>query len=967
MKKLMIFVLLTMIISGVVIKRSAPVRAAPAAIDYDIGAFRDGTYYRTIRELEADYQRIALHSPLFIPVDPAAELGKDESIDINVTVEATGLYRMGFSYRPESGFNTAPVIELKINDEIPFNEAGALPLEVEWKIIPREEDKRYNRYGNELLPYSEAEEGLYRHCLDDATGRYAEPYYFLLAAGTNVITVKALATPITISGLFLESPAPPISYDEYRAVYPGPAVDARIELAGENIAYKNDIEAKAGYYKSANVNPSVYKTNVLNILDGPSVARGGTKITYCFSAPVTGLYRLTFKYLQNTEAGHAVGRTIYLDGTVPYRELENYLFPTTKKWTNHTLNKDGTPLLVYLEAGEHSLTLETTLAVYQDYIEKLYTIMDRINGLGLMITSITGASQSQFADWDILKYLPDLADDLTACADDIAAIARAISSLNGSKKVSGELSSLNIAAKQLRRLARRPNKIHLRLEELNVGSGSAYQLIGNAAGSILSQPLSIDTIYLSGTDNKIPKAGRNFFVRFWFTVKSFFYSFFDNRYDYKISRDDNVLDVWVAQSPIYLDIIQSMIDDEFTPQTGIDVKVNILPTSQKIILNNATGTNPDVILSIDSWEPYNYALRGLLVDLAAFPDFDEVTANIYANCFTPVIFEDGVYAIPETQGLNLMFYRRDILDFLALTPPDTWDDMLAMLPILQSYQMNFYHPLGNETSYKGFAATSPFIYAFGGEIFSENGYSETVSNETNIAAIKYMTDLFNIYNLPLQVSNFFEHFRCGTLPVGIATIDMYLQLKYAAPELSGQWDIKPVPGFARPGDGEVERWTTAYGKSSIMFASSKKQAAGWELIKWWHRTETQIAYTQNIKMNLGEKYLLIPANVEALLASPWDQKIKTAVAAAARWSRLPAVVPGSYVIERELSNIWNRVVIDRMNVRVAVGASVDKINRELARKFEEFGYLKNGKVEKEYIVPNNDNIARWVKGRGYDD
>ncbi|MDD4166672.1 MAG: extracellular solute-binding protein, partial [Endomicrobiaceae bacterium] len=892
---------------------------------------------------------------------------KDDTILINVTVELTGLYQLGLSYQPESGFNTAPTIELKINDEVPFNEAGALPLEVDWEIIEREEAKRFNRYGNELLPYSKAKAGWYVHYLDDVNGRYTEPYRFLLNGGNNVISVKALTSSLMLDGLYLGSKAEPTSYEAYLRLNSGPSINRLIRIPAEDFHYKNDIEAKAGYYKSADVAPSAYKTRTLNILDGSSVARGGTRVTYRFTVHTSGLYKITFKYLQNMQDGLASARSIYFDGVIPYSELENYLFPTTKKWTNHTLNKAGEPLLVYLEAGEHTMMLETTLGVYQDYIEKLYTIMDEINGLGLIITSITGASKNKYTDWDILKYLPDLLTDLTLYSDEILAVARAISELNGSKKIIGEISSLKIAAKQLRRLSRRPNKIHLRLEELNVGSGSAYQLIGTAAGSLLFQPLSLDMIYLSGLDNKIPKSNRNVFTRFWFSVKSFFYSFFDKRYNYQISRDDDVLDVWVAQSPIYLDIIQNMIDDDFTAQTGIKAKVNILPTSQKIILNNATGTNPDVILSIDSWEPYNYALRGLLADLSTFPDFDQVTSNIYRNCFTPVIFEDGVYAIPETQGMNILFYRRDILDFLNVSPPVTWDDVLALLPILQSYRMNFYHPLGNETAYKGFSATSPFIYAFGGEIFSENGYTETFSREENIEAIKYMTDLFNIYNLPLQVANFFEHFRCGTLPIGIGTVDMYLQLKYAAPELSGQWDILPVPGFDRNGDGEVERWTTAYGKASILFASSKKQTAGWELIKWWNQTATQIAYTQNIKMGLGEKYLVIPANVEALLASPWEQKIKTQVAAAAQWSRIPAIVPGSYVVERELSNIWNRVVIDRKNVRVAVGLSVDKINRELIRKFEEFGYLKNGQVVKEYIVPNNENIVDWVKGRDYDE
>ena len=36
---------------------------------------------------------------------------------------------------------------------------------------------------------------------------------------------------------------------------------------------------------------------------------------------------------------------------------------------------------------------------------------------------------------------------------------------------------------------------------------------------------------------------------------------------------------------------------------------------------------------------------------------------------------------------------------------------------------------------------------------------------------------------------------------------------------------------------------------------------GWNFIKWWNSTETQIEYLQNIKMSLGEKFLVIPANV----------------------------------------------------------------------------------------------------------
>ncbi|MCK7487547.1 MAG: hypothetical protein MZU97_20065 [Bacillus subtilis] len=127
-----------------------------------------------------------------------------------------------------------------------------------------------------------------------------------------------------------------------------------------------------------------------------------------------------------------------------------------------------------------------------------------------------------------------------------------------------------------------------------------------------------------------------------------------------------------------------------------------------------------------------------------------------------------------------------------------------------------------------------------------------------------MTDLFTVYNLPLQVSSFFEHFRSGDMPIGIASMDLYLQLKYAAPELAGQWDVAPIPGIVNPESGRVERYASSYGKTAILFSNSEMKAEGWDLIRWWTSAETQTKYHQIVKTSLGERYLQIPANMVAL-------------------------------------------------------------------------------------------------------
>ena len=952
--------------------------------EIDTSSFRDTAYFQTLNRLSATYEKVALDEQEFSAssaevkaLNPdlsytnnedgdVACVNIDDSISVMVNVGKEGLYHIGMMYRLADSFDDEPYIEIKVNDEIPYNEASELPLEVSWALEEREEDKRYNSYGNELLPYSVSIDDAYIYYFDDVNARYSEPYYFYLKAGDNKVTIKSLSHDLEVYKFFIKGVEEVKEYKDYISAYKDEKkVSGILTVEGESFKKKNDIEIKSSYYKDPRMTPSAYKNTVLNMVDGSSSSRGGTSYTYEVKVETSGLYALTFKYLQNSLKGLNAMKNIYVDGEIPFKEFIGYCFPETQKWKNHTLSdENGNPYYLYLEKDHtYMITLETSLVRYNDYIQELYAVMDGINNLGLLISSITGSSSNAYNDWNILKYIPDLVETLEDYADRVDAVYDAINDMNKNSREASEIQTLHNASKLLRKLCARPNRIHLKLNQLNSGSGSSYQLIGNAIGTLLSEPVSFDCMYLSSGEEKLPRAKSNIFERLWFNLKSFFYSFFDTRYKVSANQNDDVLEVWIAQSSLYLDILQNMVDDEYTALTGQKVKISILPSTQKIVLNNATKTNPDLVLSIDSWEPYSYALRGILQDLKEFPDFDEVTSNIYANCFTPVICKDGVYAIPETQGMFIMFYRKDILEYLDLDVPSTWDDVLKMLPILQSYQMNFYHPLGSDSTYKNFSATTQFIYLYGGEVFTESGVTTTVDTEEVISAITYMTDLFNVYNLPRQVSNFFEHFRSGTLPIGVGTIDMYLQLKYASPELTGQWGISPIPGFDTDGDGEVERWTTAYGKCSIMFKNSNMKDEAWEFLKWWHSTDTQVEYLQNIQMRLGEKYLVIPANVDALRRSPWDREIKEQVAIAAKWSRIPAVLPGSYVVERELSNIWNKVVIDRMDVRVAVSESVDKMNRELYRKYKEFGFVEEGTTNSNYVVPNNANISRWVKGR----
>ena len=116
-----------------------------------------------------------------------------------------------------------------------------------------------------------------------------------------------------------------------------------------------------------------------------------------------------------------------------------------------------------------------------------------------------------------------------------------------------------------------------------------------------------------------------------------------------------------------------------------------------------------------------------------------------------------------------------------------------------------------------------------------------------------MTDLYREYSLPYQVSNFFNEFRYGNMPLGIADYGTYLQLLNAAPEISGLWGISVVPGVER--DGQVYRYMSGGQQASMIFKSSELIDESWEFLKWWSSESTQLQYSSKMINTYGKKYL----------------------------------------------------------------------------------------------------------------
>ena len=59
----------------------------------------------------------------------------------------------------------------------------------------------------------------------------------------------------------------------------------------------------------------------------------------------------------------------------------------------------------------------------------------------------------------------------------------------------------------------------------------------------------------------------------------------------------------------YVDLMQRMVDEDFSPNNDIKVNISMMPSQDKLILSNSAGRQPDIAMGIDAWRPYEFAIR----------------------------------------------------------------------------------------------------------------------------------------------------------------------------------------------------------------------------------------------------------------------------------------------------------------------------------------------------------------------
>lgn len=875
----------------------------------------------------------------------AVKTGDAGTVSWEFQVDREGLYNIGMKFYPVKGKDSDIERELKIDGSYPFDEAKSFVFPRIWKDANDTIVRDGN--GNDLTPVQAEDPKWQETLLHDPTGYQEEPYLFYFSKGKHTLSLTAVKEPIAIDYFELTNVPSTPTYEEVASSYKKqglkPATGVLLKVQGEAAASKSSPTLTPYADHSSPALEPYHVSKLRNNTMGAYAWRiPGQWIEWEVEAPEDGLYQIAVKNRQNYLQGMSSLRTLYIDGAIPFAEAKRIGFGYAGEWQMKVLGQDeGHRYLFHLTKGKHRIRLEVTLGELAPIIRTVQSAILDLNAMYRKIISFTGTVPDTFRDYNLEQRIPEMTDVFRKQSELLYAIAHIIEGPGGGNSRSAMLNTL---AYQLKDMADRPETVPSRIDQFknNVGGLGAWLF------SMSEQPLIIDYFIVSGPDAKLPSPEATAWQKLKDGVMSFAASFYE-KYDEIGGKggSDNPITVWVTSGRDQAQVIKRLIDDRFTPNTGIHVNLKIV-SSDILLPSTLAGQGPDIALQIAGGTPVNFASRGAVQDLSVFPDFKEIKKSFNDSAMVPFAYNGGSYALPETQTFPVLFYRKDIIqDELKLNVPQTWDDVYALIPTLLKHNLQFGLPQrsldanGNDAVTTDIVTLEPsrayamFLYQHDGQFYKDGDKASGLDTETAIQQFKQWTELFVNYKLPIQV-DFANRFRTGEMPIGITDYTMYNKLSVFAPEIKGLWDFAPVPGV-KQADGIIRREVGSGGTAAMMLRQTKNKAAAWEFLKWWTGKDTQVAFGREMEIRMGSAARYPTANLEALYQLPWPTKDLQTLKEQMKWTRGVPEVPGGYLTGRHLDNAFRRVVVQGEDPRETIDYYVKYINDEITAKRKEFG------------------------------
>ena len=700
-----------------------------------------------------------------------------------------------------------------------------------------------------------------------------------------------------------------------------------------------------------------------------------------------GMYVCRTIKLAGGEYGLADGKT----PSVPFAEAYNTQFNYEKDWqSGYLADGAGNEFEFYFEEGvEYTLYLECSLGSLKELIQRVQNSLNSINECYLKILQLTGNDPDEYRDYNFYNIMPEVLYELLVQAIELESVKQEFEILCGTN--GSHITTLHTIAILLDKMGSdKGDYVAANMATLKSYLGTLGTWINNSkASTIIVDSIGVCPSDMSDEDLKdVAPAKAGFFKSIGFEIASFFWSFF-TKYDQMgltsiPTKDTRNIDVWLASGRDQSNIWRTMIDSEgsFTDSTGVAVTLKLV-TGGTLLPSILSGKGPDVYIGLGSSDVINYAIRDAVLGVSGndprlydvdgenqneifssnyytyredggkyvvVKEGDEYTGNGTLT-HTSYNFNDAVegnfvdaamdtvrllgvtYGIPQSMSFSMMFYRMDVLANLDQEVPESWDQLLALLPVLQTNNMSI--------GVNYIAAIDFMIYQKGGNMWKYPDNPQyagaKIDLDSNIAleAFDYVCRLYSDYSFPVSYDAA-NRFRTGEMPIIIGDYaGIYNQLVVYATEIAGLWEFCALPGSERA-DGTFNYDSLAGVGATVMLHGCDDVLGAWQFIQWQTGVDTQSQYGNKMVALIGPSAKYESANINAIKNLSWTASERAAIEEQIKHLSSIVNYPGSYIINRYTKFAFLAAVNDGENAVDALSGYIDSINAEIKRKREEF-------------------------------
>lgn len=833
-----------------------------------------------------------------IEVSNDLTISEGGNIKLDFQVKQSALYAFKIIYITLDNGNEPINIDCKIDGKTPYSAFENINIPRYFEDVG---DIRTDNNGNEISKEISQKYGKYEFILEDINNTGSLMVY--LNEGTHTLEIINKSEPFILCGVSFLPKNKIMTYSEYLNTYKTQKKydDFKI-LEAENTVLKSSYNfTQLVDNANSNVNPHSASKDKVNYIGGKNWSQPGDTIEWEIYAPKDGLYSFGFNYRQNYTLNTSFYREFKIDGNIPFEEAGSIEFPYALNWKFLNLSdKNGTPYYFYLEKGNHTISLTVTLGELSDVCSDLEKITYNLASLYRSIIMITGDTPDANRDYNLFDRISDFSEQLENYISQLENVNKNLSVAFKSDSVSS-ISTVNGMINVMQLMLKNKYTAHKYLNRYY----DSYASLSSMLMELKSMPLDLDRIYYG---NSFSNTKVGFFDKLGFSVKRFILSFTDD-YNTKTSTERETITLWVNWGRDQTKVLKYLIQSDFSTKNNIDVDIKI--TNATLTHAVLSGNGPDCQLHLSRSEPVNLAMRDAVYDLSKFEDFNEVSSRFMPTSFDCYKFENGIYALPDTQTFFMMFVRKDIFNELNLQIPKTWDEFIdtSVLLMKQNMQVGLPYTQIAEMTQVNFGVGALSIYPTllaqnGGTLYNENRSEIKLLEDKSIDTFTQWTNFYTKYGFP-KTYDFFNRFRLGLMPLAIQTYTTYATLTAAAPEISEYWEMYELPGVISE-DGVFNNVTAGGGTGAVILSESEHKEAAWEFIKWWTSADIQYRYGADVENILGSAARVATSNIEALQKYSWKKStIKNIMS---QWEKVVEMpeVPGGYYVSRVLDQaFWN--------------------------------------------------------------